>query len=848
MILRALFLRTVLRRPVRLAMTVAGVAVGVASVVATLLANRAAIASLDAGVEQVAGAARLEITRPGGLDVEVLGALRPLADDGLFVPVVDEVAQVPAWRDRVRVLGVDLLVDGDVRALAVDSGADDELAAERFDTLLLGRGVAVPRSLAEERGLALGDPLELLTSSRRERFEVAGIFDPPGFSSVWDRVLVVDVALAQEVFGRSASLDRIEVRPRHELDLDAFAQRIRAALPAGHQVEAPSARREEGRRMVRALEFNLTALAGISVLVGVVLVATALATSVVQRRYALALLRSLGASRAQLARSVLVEAAGIGLAGGVAGALLGWAGARGALEGVSASVASITSEALPGRIRFELFHLLLGAGLGLASACVAALLPLREALGTPPLQGLVAERPETLAGRRYGQRLALFAALLAVAWGLTRVPPLEDRPIFALGSALVLLSTLLVVAGPSIDLATRGRRALARAPRAAPLRVAQAALAAGRQRAAWAAGAVGTAVGLAVAMTTMIGSFRATVVDWTDQAMRSDLFVRPLPTAAGVPAGRIAPEVQRVAFELFGEHAVDSYQSADATFRGQRVQLAGVGMRAAQGRKALPFLDGRDAAVVLRAAREQRRAIVNEPFARRFGVGRGDRIELATRGGVIAPVVEGVFADYSSHTGLALVDRAWFAELHPDEGPQPRGVPPRRGRACRRPRAPGERARRPLRARPGPQPRAARGGPGRVRPHLCHHHRPAARGVGGGGDRGGDGALRAGRRAARRARAGARAGRDPRAAHRRGRGAGRHPGAGRRGRRRRGGTDRGLGAGEGREPPVVRVDAALPPALGLDRGDDARGGAGRPRRRRAAGLDRGAPDAAGGAA
>ena len=38
--------------------------------------------------------------------------------------------------------------------------------------------------------------------------------------------------------------------------------------------------------MVRALEFNLTALSGISLLVGGVLVATTLATSVVQRRRA----------------------------------------------------------------------------------------------------------------------------------------------------------------------------------------------------------------------------------------------------------------------------------------------------------------------------------------------------------------------------------------------------------------------------------------------------------------------------------------------------------------------------------------------------------------------------------
>ncbi len=88
MILRALFLRPLARRPWRFLVTVIGVAAGVATVVSTLAASRAAIASFAEGVEEVAGAARLEITRPGGLPDELLAVLRPLADEALIVPVV----------------------------------------------------------------------------------------------------------------------------------------------------------------------------------------------------------------------------------------------------------------------------------------------------------------------------------------------------------------------------------------------------------------------------------------------------------------------------------------------------------------------------------------------------------------------------------------------------------------------------------------------------------------------------------------------------------------------------------------------------------------------------------------
>ena len=57
--------------------------------------------------------------------------------------------------------------------------------------------------------------------------------------------------------------------------------------------------------MLASLRFNLVALSTISLLVGGVLVATTLATSVVQRRFVVSLLRSLGASRRRIAAVVL---------------------------------------------------------------------------------------------------------------------------------------------------------------------------------------------------------------------------------------------------------------------------------------------------------------------------------------------------------------------------------------------------------------------------------------------------------------------------------------------------------------------------------------------------------------
>jgi putative ABC transport system permease protein len=298
---------------------------------------------------------------------------------------------------------------------------------------------------------------------------------------------------------------------------------------------------------------------------------------------------------------------------------------------------------------------------------VAAVLPLREALSTPPLQGIRDEGPggDANTGLSPLARSGVLAGIVLAAWALTRVPAWGDRPVAALASALLLISTLFVAARPLVTLLARirvGRGSVS------PLRVAQAALEAGRERAAWAAGAVAIAVALAIAMATMVGSFRATIIDWTAQAISSDLFLRALPNESGIPAGRLDPEIVDTAVMLFGREAVDPYLAAKVRFRGNRVSLGGAALDVVGRVGGVPFRDGRSSAQVLTETAARRGAIVDESFARRYGVSEGDEIEFSTPRGAVTRAVIGVYIDYGSHLGTIVLSRPDFLSLFPDEG------------------------------------------------------------------------------------------------------------------------------------------------------------------------------------
>lgn len=667
MVIRALVLRPLLRRPLRFLTTVVGVAAGVAAVVATVSASRAAVASLREGVVEVAGRARLEVSRPGGVDESLLGALRPLARDAVILPVLEEVALLPATEEPVRVLGLDLLVDRAARDL--DLGwRDAQVTVER---LLTGRGVLVPERLARRLGVAAGDPLTLSVRAVPTDVEVAATFAPPRLATAFDQLVVTDVATAQELFGRQGTLDLVQLVPREGVGLSSLREELRRLLPAGYEVSTPDERSEAAGRMVRALEFNLTALSGISLLVGAVLVATTLATSVVQRRELIALVRSLGGGKGHIRRALLAEAAALGLLGGGLGVVLGLVGARAALASVRATVTAAVQDGIPpSPIQLEPTIAVVGVLLGLVVSLAAALLPLAEAERTPPVQGLKEERPTRLSSTARGRAVAAGLLCVAAAWGLTLLPPVDDLPLAALGAALALLAALLVTSGLAVDTVARVEALPAMWRLGLPLRLAGAALGAGRRRAAWAAGAVGVTVALAVALAAMVHSFRTTVVEWAEQGMRSDLWVRPAAGRTGFQVGRLHPEVVEIAKGLFGFDAVDPFHTSEGLLEGRPVTLAGGAMAVVAKRGGVPFRDGRDSREVFRETAETRGVVVNEPIANRLGLEEGDRVRIQTPSGEVERRVTGVFRDYSRSRGMAVLDLPDFLSLYPDQGPR----------------------------------------------------------------------------------------------------------------------------------------------------------------------------------
>jgi len=649
----------------RTLLSILSVGLGVGVVLAIQLANRSAIGSFQSSLLEIAGRSNLSIFATNGIDELLLPRLREtLGPDVKISPVVESTAVVPATREALRVLGIDIVQDRPFRETALEG---IRLSPRDFLLLLTDpHSIVVGEAFARRHGLQSGSKLPLLVHDRREEFTVRGILAPQGVGKVLaGNIALLDIAAAQLAFRRLGKLDRIDlaVPPERLSQTQALLER---QLPAGLRVERPHEQAAQTDKMLRAFRWNLTALSYVSLVVGAFLIYNTIAVSVVRRRSEIGTLRALGATSGQVLRLFLAEALVLGVAGGFAGIALGRMLADFALRLVSGTVNTLYVAAPPAPIQLDWSLAGIAVGIGGLTAVLSALLPALEATEVLPAEALqhgAHEQHRRLAVRRYA---ALGMVTLILAGVAARLPAVDGLPLFGYLSALLVIvgfSFLMPlflyfltaaldwpvkkVAGVEGHLAARGLAA-------SPARISVLVM------------SLATAVAMMASVAIMVGSFRQTVEHWATQTLRADLFLRPAAQLAGVSDATIPPQAVALVRSHPNVAAVDAFRSLDLIYGGRRV-LLGAGEWATLARYGnLLFVDGRSPQQVMTGDTAQS-VIVSEPFAIHMGVRRGQRIELETPSGKASFEVAGIYYDYTNDRGTIVLDRPVYQQLFHDD-------------------------------------------------------------------------------------------------------------------------------------------------------------------------------------
>jgi putative ABC transport system permease protein len=667
-LLKTFSLQELLHHPWRTLAALVAVMLGVALAFSVHLINASALDEFAQAVRAVGGQADLELRSSGAnasVDEALLATLRQQPEVALAAPVLELSSYAlpqatggqPPKRVLLRVLGIDAL---QMAALAPDliplpDSTSQRLALFTPDTVFLN---------AAARKVLTGPELQLQQGLQLKPVQVAGSVRAGGAA-----LAVMDIAAAQDFFGRGGQLTRIDLRLQPGSDREALVGRLQATpgWDSALRLSQPADATTRLGNLSRAYRVNLTVLALIALFTGGFLVFSVLALSVTRRSQQLALLGVLGLTGGQRLRLVLLEAGVLGMVGSALGLALGTALAALALELLGGDLGGGYFSGTAPPLQWSGLAALLFGAMGVATALVGAWWPARLAQGLPPVQtlkglGALHAQPQPL---WIGPSLLLGGALLSLA------PPVWGMPLGAyLGVALLLVGGIVCLpwlVGQVLD-----RVAPLLAHRLLPLLAVERARRV-RHSAAVAVSGVVASLSLAVALTVMVSSFRQSVSSWLDTVLPASLYVRTGGSGSANESAYFDPTFVQAAASLPGVQRLSQQRtvslSLDATKPGVALLVRSLREGGSAG-TGLPLVGD---AVTVPAGHIG--IYVSEAMVDLYGARLGQNLAqlqpvfASANPPGVAPLpffVAGIWRDYARQFGTVAMDSADYARLSPD--------------------------------------------------------------------------------------------------------------------------------------------------------------------------------------
>ena len=662
----ALILRPVLRDPFRMIITILGVAIGVAVFLSIQLANRQTLRSFEESIDLVLGRADAIVHAEGmAFDEKYFQELSHVRKLVKFYPVIEGYGVELKTGQVVEILGTDLLQDSGIRDFSIKTLEKDLKGL--LPLIMDPKGIVLPEKFIPGTNFKPGDKINFLINGIEKTFNVNAILENKGLARALNgNFALMDIAAAQWAFGRIGKLDRIDIEFKRKENFASMREKLSEVLPDFLRVDRPERKNRQVEKMLRAFQYNLTALSFVALIVALYLIYNMVALSVVRRRAEIGTLRAIGATPLLVASIFFVEAGIIGAAGSVIGIWLGKYLAQFSLDAVSVTVNNLYTPSYVTEVDFNWLqswpYLLLGVGLSL----VSALIPAIDASRTSPTT-VMRRGSYDLKIFRGDRRLTLLAITsFAMAGIFSLLPPIGGFPYFGF------LAVFFVIMGvsflsPSALLAGRDLlRGICKKYFGGEGFLACMNLSQNIGRNSLAISSLAIAFMMIISMSIMVHSFRQTVIVWIGQTLKADLFVR---VAGGrdidyqytLPGDRVE-DIRKIS----GVAAVDLFRAQDISYNDKLAVLGSGDFEALSRYGNLVIKSGPTAQELFAQMVGQDRAIISESFALKHEVGVGDSLFMETPNGSAKLQVVAVYYDYSRERGYIIIDRSIFIKYYGD--------------------------------------------------------------------------------------------------------------------------------------------------------------------------------------
>ena len=220
------------------------------------------------------------------------------------------------------------------------------------------------------------------TLGAKRRYEVTGIATFGEVDSLGGATMAIwDLPTAQTLLDKEGRFDGISIAAKEGTSPDELVRAVQPLVPASLEVkdseQQAAADAKETNVIVNVIRYFLLGFGGIALFVGAFVIFNTLSITVAQRTREFATLRTLGASRKQVMRSVVIEGLVIGLLASVVGLFAGF--------GLAKLLTALGGDLPEAGMVFAPRTVLISLALGTVITLLASIMPALRATRVPPI-------------------------------------------------------------------------------------------------------------------------------------------------------------------------------------------------------------------------------------------------------------------------------------------------------------------------------------------------------------------------------------------------------------------------------------------------------------------------------
>jgi putative ABC transport system permease protein len=699
-VFRSLSLRYLRLRWDRSALVVASIALGVATMVSTRLLNQCLEAAAHDTMTPIPTADLYVTNGELGVMLAVADDLKQAKFGGVenVVPMIFEQIRLPETGGPNGQLAILVAADtADLAGVKEDGKKAFTPHIIDFQLARTASGIFISQFLYNERkaqGISDKAGVKMRFAEREIEFPLAGVLevDQDGKAASFERNLVaMDLKLAFRLLrnpspasaafvagGIVPALDaikrdrvsRIDIHLAPGADRGQTGDAVKKVVGDRAEVKTLEQQKESTDDAISGIQISLKLCSAGALIVGLFLVYNALSVSVAERRHDIGVLRSIGATRFQIARLFAGEAALLGLAGAALGIPLGKYLADMAVGVVSDDLNAMFLNPDVRPTQLSLATIVTAVVAGVLTALLAALAPAVQAANDEPADAV---RRAPVVANRFFFYVHRFTCLLLIVIGIGMVvfrSYLPERTGSYLGLSFIMVGQFMSMP-ILLGWLARSLQPLSRHLLGIEARLAADNLVRAPARTGVVIGALAAGVSLMFQTAGVGRSNEDPIKKWVDQVIQADAFVFSGSLAsANSSMTPMRPDVGEAIRKVDGVERVVALHFLHPDYKGSIVCLVaidaddylhGTRSRLPQGHG----LSGLETFANLSAGNN---IVVSDNFAAKFGMKLGDVVTLPRRhGGPIDLTIVGIGQDYTWSKGTLFMDRKRYVEAFDDD-------------------------------------------------------------------------------------------------------------------------------------------------------------------------------------